>query len=254
MGIRRDRRGAIEVLTIDRPEKRNALDPPTIDAIGETFLEIEHDDAVAVLVITGAGDRAFCAGMDLASFADGRQRLAGVAAARYEAFYRTGLAKPVVAAVNGSAVGGGFELLLACDLAVAADHALFGIPEVKRGLFAGAGGTLLPTRVPAAIALEMGLTGDLITAARAYELGLVNRVVPGIDVLAEAVAIAERIAVNAPFAVRVTKRLMYDALESPTSVAWTHVMDALPEVLATADAQEGSRAFVEKRPPRWTGA
>src|SRR4051812_38204281 len=99
MGILRERVGRVEVLTIDRPEKRNALDPATIDAIGETFLETEHDDAVAVLVITGAGDRAFCAGMDLASFAEGRQRLAGAAAERYEAFYRTGFAKPVVAAV-----------------------------------------------------------------------------------------------------------------------------------------------------------
>ena len=253
MGILRSRRGAVEVLVIDRPEKRNALDPATICAIGETFLEIEHDDEVAVLVITGAGDRAFCAGMDLASFADGRQRLAGVAAERYEEFFRTGLTKPVVAALNGSAVGGGFELMLACDVSVAADHAMLGIPEVKRGLFAGAGGTLLPTRVPAAVALEMGLTGDLITAARAYELGLVNRVVPGVAVLSEALALAERIAANAPLAVRVTKRLMYDALESPVSAAWSHVMEALPGILGTSDALEGSRAFVEKRTPRWSG-
>ena len=254
MGILRERRGRVELLVINRPEKRNALDPATIDAIGQTFLDVEADEGIAVLVITGAGDRAFCAGMDLASFAQGRQRLAGAAAARYEAFYRTGLAKPVVAAVNGSAVGGGFELLLACDVSVAADHAMFGIPEVKRGLFAGAGGTLLPTRIPAPIALEMGLTGDLITAARARDLGLVNRVVAGDLVLAEAVALADRIAANAPLAVRVTKQLMYDALESPVSRAWEHILDELPAVLATADAIEGSRAFVEKRTPRWAGA
>ena len=155
MGIVRERRGRVELLVINRPEKRNALDPATIDAIGETLIDVERDDEIAVLVITGAGDRAFCAGMDLASFAQGTQRIGGAAAARYQAFYRTGLAKPVVAAVNGSAVGGGFELLLACDVSVAAEHAMFGIPEVKRGLIAGAGGTLLPTRVPAAIALEM---------------------------------------------------------------------------------------------------
>ena len=253
VSILRERRGRVELLIINRPEKRNALDPATIDAIGQTLIDVERDDEIAVLVITGAGDRAFCAGMDLASFAQGAQRIGGAAAARYQAFYRTGLAKPVVAAANGSAVGGGFELLLACDVSVAAEHAMFGIPEVKRGLIAGAGGTLLPIRVPAAIALEMGLTGELITAARAYELGLVNRVVSGGQVLDEALALADRIAANAPIAVGLTKRLMYDALESPVSQAWEHVDDALPGILATADALEGSRAFVDKRPPRWSG-
>ncbi len=253
MGILRERHGAVDLLVIDRPEKRNALDPPTIDAIGEVLLEIEHDDDVAVLVITGAGDRAFCAGMDLASFSEGRQTLRGAAAERYEAFYRTGFAKPVVAAVNGSAVGGGFELMLACDLAVMADHALLGLPEVKRGLFAGAGGTLLPKRIPAAIALELGLTGALVTAARAYELGLVNRIVPAADVRAEALALATAIAANAPLAVRVTKQLMQDALESGLVQGWANIDAALPGILGTDDAQEGARAFVEKRAPRWTG-
>jgi enoyl-CoA hydratase len=253
MSILRERHGAVEVLVINRPEKRNALDPATIDGIGATFRDFESDDTIAVLVITGAGDRSFCAGMDLGSFADGKQRLRGADAERYEAFYRTGIAKPVIAALNGSAVGGGFELMMACDLVVAADHAMFGLPEVKRGLFAGAGGTLLPTRVPAALALEIALTGDLFDAGRAYELGLVNRVVPADRVLDEALALADRIAANAPLAVRTTKQLMYDALESPVSVAWEHVHDALAVILPTADALEGSRAFVEKRPPRWTG-
>lgn len=248
-----ERDGHVAVVRIDRPEKRNALDPPTIDALGQTFLDVEADDDVAVLVITGAGELAFCAGMDLASWSAGRQTLRGDAAARYEAFYRTGLAKPVVAAVNGSAVGGGFELLLACDVAVAADHARFGIPEVRRGLFAGAGGTLLPARIPVAIALEMGLTGDLIDAARAYELGLVNRVVPGPDVLETALGLAATIAANAPVALAVTKRLMYHALEVGTTAAWAEIDATLPSVLATDDAREGARAFVEKRPPRWTG-
>lgn len=253
MGILRARHGHVELLTIDRPEKRNALDPATIDAIGQTFLDVEADDDIAVLVITGSGDRAFCAGMDLASFVAGRQTLRGTAAARYEAFFRTGFAKPVVAAANGSAVGGGFELMLACDLVVAASHAMFGIPEVKRGLFAGAGGTLLPTRIPAAIALEMGLTGELIDAARAEQLGLVNRVVPGADVLATALGLAASIAANAPVALRVTKRLMYHALDAGTTEAWAEIDATLPHVLATDDAREGSRAFVEKRAPRWSG-
>jgi enoyl-CoA hydratase len=253
MPVRRERRGSIELLTIDRPEKRNALDPATIDGIGQTFLDVERDEGVAVLVITGAGDKAFCAGMDLASFSAGRQQLAGPAADRYQAFYRTGFAKPVIAAVNGSAVGGGFELMLACDLAVAADHARFGLPETKRGLFAGAGGTLLPRRIPMAIALELGLTGELIDASRAYELGLVNRVVPGDQVLVAALALAQAVAANAPIALRMTKALMYDCFELPNSAAWARIDADNAAILVTDDAAEGSRAFVEKRLPRFTG-
>lgn len=253
MGIRRERHGHVELAVIDRPEKRNALDPPTIDALGQTFLDVEADDDVAVLVITGAGELAFCAGMDLASWSAGRQTLRGDAAARYEAFYRTGLRKPVVAALNGTAVGGGFELMLACDLVVAASHARLGLPEVRRGLFAGAGGTLLPTRVPLAIALELGLTGELIDAARAYELGLVNRVVPGPDVLPTALALATTIAGHAPLALEVTKRLMWDSLDAGPTEAWTQIEAGLAKVLVSDDAREGARAFVHKRAPRWTG-
>lgn len=251
MGIRRERHGNVELAVIDRPEKRNALDPPTIEALGQTFLDVEADDSIAVLVITGAGDRAFCAGMDLASWSEGRQVLRGEGSARYEAFYRTGLRKPVVAALNGSAVGGGFELMLACDVAVAATHARLALPEVKRGLFAGAGGTLLAQRVPLAVALELTLTGEQIDAARALELGLVNRVVPAPDVLPTALALAGTIAANAPLAVEVTKRLMRHALDVGTTAAWAEIDRTLPEVLASQDAQEGARAFVEKRAPRW---
>src|SRR5690606_13335702 len=152
-----------------------ALDPETTDGLGRAIAALEADAAVKALVLTGAGDRAFCAGMDL-SGVGGAKRERSVGSSRYMQFIESGSSKPTIAAVNGAAVAGGFELMLACDLAVAAEHARFGIPEVKRGLVAGAGGTLLPLRIPMPIALELGLTGELITAQRAYGLGLVNRV------------------------------------------------------------------------------
>lgn len=242
------------MLTLNRPEKRNALDPATIEGIGQTLVDVAADPSISVLVFTGAGDKAFCSGMDLASFAQGRQQLADSPAVEtYHSLFRRRFAKPVIVAVNGAAVGGGFELMLACDLVVAAEHAQFGLPEVKRGLFAGAGGTLISRRIPMAIALELGLTGELISAARAYELGLVNRVVPAERVVAEAMALAEAIAANAPLAVKATKSLMYDTAELPDSQAWVRIADENAAIVLTDDAREGARAFVEKRSPRWRG-
>jgi enoyl-CoA hydratase len=253
MTVIRERHGRVELVTINRPDKANALDPATIRGIGQAMLDVEADDGLAVLVIAGAGDRFFCAGMDLAGFAAGTASAPSEASERYERFYTEGLAKPVIAAVNGMAVGGGFELALACDLVVAGDHARFGLPEVKRGLFAGAGGTLLPTRVPMAKALELLLLGDLVDVGFIDRLGLVNRVVPGPEVVPTALELATRLAANAPLALAASKRLAYDALESPVSVAWQNVLRERAEILLTDDAKEGARAFVDKRTPRWTG-
>jgi enoyl-CoA hydratase len=159
--------------------------------------------------------------------------------------------KPIIAAVNGTAVAGGFELVLACDLAVVADHAKFGLPEVKRGLVAAGGGTNLPRRIPLALALELALTGETFDAARALELGLVNRVVPGDRVLDEALALAGLIARNGPLALRVTKELM---LAQAQGAGRDEIGAATAGVFASADAKEGATAFAEKREPRWTGA
>ena len=152
MTVLQERRGRVHIITLNRPEKRNALDAATTEGLGNTLLDAERDPDVAVVVLTGAGDRAFCAGLDLSTVGTKREPTEG--SARYMSFITDGYPKPVIAAVNGTTVAGGFELMLACDLAVVAQHATFGIPEVKRGLIAGAGGTLLPLRLPMPIALE----------------------------------------------------------------------------------------------------
>jgi enoyl-CoA hydratase len=162
--------------------------------------------------------------------------------------------KPLIAAVNGSALAGGLEIMLSCDLVVAADHAKFGIPEAKRGLIAGAGGLLrLPKRLPLAVAYELAMTGDPMDAVRAHALGLVNQVVPGDSVLTEALALADRIAANAPLAVRYSKSVMRRAAELPESEGWKINQEAVDVVFNSADAMEGPVAFAEKREPRWQG-
>lgn len=243
------REDAVTIVTINRPEARNALDAETMADIGEAFVAAEHDASVRAVVLTGAGDRAFCAGMDLRAFAAGGA-VVDTSRPGLEVFTERVYPKPVIAAVNGTAVAGGMELMLACDLAVVADHARFGLPEVKRGLVAAGGGTNLPRRIPLALALELALTGDTFDAARARELGLANRVVRGDQVLAEALALAGTIARNGPVAVRVTKELM---VAQARGAAREEITALTGPVFASADAKEGARAFAEKREPRWTG-
>jgi enoyl-CoA hydratase len=234
------------VIRLNRPEAGNALDPDTGRGLLDAFTRAADADVRAV-VVTGAGDRIFCAGMDLKAFAAGVDTAPigqGIAALR-------SCEKPVIAAVNGVALAGGFELMLHCDMAVVAEHARFGLPEVKRGLVAAGGGTRLPSRLPLSIALELGLTGDAIDAQRALALGLVNKVVPAADVLVEALALAGRITGNGPLAVRVTKQLMrHDYGGGDEDV----VRATVAPVFASADAREGATAFAEKRPPVWTGS
>jgi enoyl-CoA hydratase/crotonobetainyl-CoA hydratase len=234
------------VLTINRPDAGNALNP----AVGQGFVDALRDAAtnpdVRSVIVTGAGEKIFSAGMDLKAFAAGEDMTAvgeGLA-------MLAGCPKPVIAAVNGIAVAGGFEVVMRADLVVAAEHARFGIPEVTRGLVAAGGGTRLPTRIPLQIALEMGLTGQPISAARALELGLVNRVVPGDEVMAAARALAALINANGPLAVQATKRLMREEV-GPDNTA--HVREITGPVFASEDAREGATAFAEKRPPVWKG-
>jgi enoyl-CoA hydratase len=245
-----EQRDAVTVVTISRPEVRNALDAETMAGIGEALVAAEQDGDVRAVVLTGAGDRAFCAGMDLRAFAAGGPTV-DESRPGLEVFTERVFPKPIIAAVNGAAVAGGFELMLACDLAVAADHARFGLPEVKRGLVAAGGGTNLPRRIPLALAMELALTGETVDAARARQLGLVNRVVPGAEVLTEALALAATIARNGPMALRVTKELLVGQARGASRA---EIAAAAAPVFASADAKEGAVAFAEKREPRWTGA
>jgi enoyl-CoA hydratase len=234
-----ERIGAVLVATLNRPEARNALNPELIDELSTVLREADTEPAVRAIVLTGAGT-VFCAGMDLKAFARGGGKFDGLVW-----FFREGIATPVIAALNGSALAGGFELALACDLVVAAEDAKLGIAEVKRGLFAAGGGTTLADRVPLAVALEMGLTGDLVTASEAKQFGLVNRAVPAGEVREAALTLAGRIAENGPLGVAMTKKLM-------RARRWAEP-EEVESVFRSADAAEGARAFAERRSPVWTG-
>src|ERR1700728_2932648 len=213
--VLRERQGHVEVLTINRPEARNAINGAVSQAMAGYMDELAEDPECWVVVITGSGDKAFSAGMDLKAFSSGEGGDIMGASGGFGGLTQRDFPKPIIAAVNGSALAGGFEIMLSCDLVVAADHANFGIPEAKRGLIAGAGGLIrMPKRLPIAVALELAMTGDSISAARAFELGLVNRVVPADVVLEEAISLADRIAANAPLAVRYSKSVMKQAGEA----------------------------------------
>jgi len=250
--------GAVAVLTMNRPEARNALNPELIDALKRTLAAAVGDDAVRAVVLTGAGDRAFCAGMDLRGFVeqgsgDGDGSASdGLAGHVVAPVIPWDLGVPLIGAINGPAVAGGFELMMSCDVVVAAEHAFFGLSEVKRGLIPGGGGTVLGSRIPPAIALELCLTGDNVDASRALAAGLVNRVVPADQVRDEALAIATRIAGNGPLAVAAIKALMRRGELEGAAAAWPD-SDTLQRIFNSDDAREGATAFIEKRAPEWTG-
>jgi enoyl-CoA hydratase/carnithine racemase len=250
-----ERRGPISILRLNRPEARNALNGALMVGLGTAIVEAEADPDVGAVVLTGTGDRAFCAGMDLRSFAEG-EALSGAgtdeAMAGFQRLLWGEIAVPVVGAANATAVAGGLELLLGCDVVVAAEGASFGLPEVKRGLFAAGGGTSIGTKIPLAIALELTLTGDTIDAERAREIGLVNIVVAPAEVLETAIALAERIAANGPLGVRATKELVRLGVTDPAA-ARQRLGEWQGVVFASEDAKEGALAFVEKRAPVWKG-
>ncbi len=250
--VRVERRGTIAIVTIDRPEARNAVSPEVTAGITAALDELEPDAGIRAIVLTGAG-QAFCAGADLKVAAEGRITEIAHPQHGFGGITHRSLSKPTIAAVNGDALAGGFEIALACDLVVAAEQARFGIPEVRRGLMAVAGALVrLPKRVPMAVAKELAMTGDPIDAARALQLGLANRVVPAEHVVDEAVTVAERIGEHAPLAVRISKRILEESLERPEPDAWKRQWELSAEVFAHPDAVEGPVAFAEKRAPRWT--
>ena len=252
--VRVERDGRIAVVTIARPSQRNAIDPETSVAMNAAFEAIEADDGVWVSVLTGEGE-VFCAGADLKAIAAGRQlEITEAEPWGFGGLVKPGRRKPVIAAVNGHALAGGLELVLACDLAIAAIGARFGLPEVTRGIIAGAGGLWrLPQQLPQRRAMEMILTGAPIEAAEAEALGLVNRVTARERVLPVALELAGRIAANAPVAVRESRAIAAAAPGLDDAGGWDRAGRAWSAVLASEDAREGPRAFAERRQPHWTG-
>ncbi|KAB2344470.1 crotonase/enoyl-CoA hydratase family protein [Actinomadura rudentiformis] len=239
------------VITINRPHAKNAVTRAVAEGIAAALDELDRRDDLSVGVLTGAGG-SFCAGMDLKGFLRGERPT--IEGRGFAGLTEAPPKKPLIAAVEGYALAGGCEIVLACDLVVAGRTAKFGIPEVKRGLVATGGGLLrLPHRVPEQIAMELALTGDMITAARAYEVGLVNRLTDEGGALAEALALAGRIAANGPLAVLASKQVIKEHGQWPETERFARQRRITEPVFASADAQEGARAFAEKRLPNWQG-
>lgn len=244
--------GRVATITLDRPERRNAVDPETSRAVAAALAAVEADPEVRVAVLTGAGP-VFCAGADLKAIADGRlDELLGQPGGfcGLGALRRT---KPLIAAVNGHALAGGCELALACDLVIAAENAEFGLPEVSRGIIAGAGGVFrLALAIPPKRAMELLLTAGRISAGEAHSLGLVNQVTPPGGAAAGALEVAERIAAQSPIAVRETRALVERAAEGSAADLWRATEEAWVRIQASPDSVEGATAFAERRAPRWS--
>ncbi|MDT0304334.1 crotonase/enoyl-CoA hydratase family protein [Streptomonospora wellingtoniae] len=241
----------VAVITINRPQAKNAVNAAVAQGVADALDELDSRKDLVAGVLTGAG-QTFCSGMDLKAFMQGE--VPTVEGRGFAGFAQRPPRKPLVAAVEGYALAGGFEAVLACDLVVAAEDATFGIPEVKRGLVAGGGGLLrLQHRIPRNIAMEFALTGDFVKAPRMAELGLVNRVTaPGVA-LEGARELAGRIAANAPMAVAVSKRVIGESGDWASGEMWQRQDEIAGPVFVSHDAMEGAAAFAEKREPRWKG-
>jgi enoyl-CoA hydratase len=246
-----ERRDGVLVVTLNRPDQRNAINAALAEGIGRAMDELDEDPALQIGILFGRG-KGFSAGMDLKAFVRGESSSYGDRG--FAGLCQRPPAKPLIAAVEGFALAGGLEIALACDLIVASANARLGIPEVKRGLTAAAGGLVrLPRRIPFHIAMELALTGDPIDGLRAAELGLVNRVTPPGGALDAARQLAERVCENAPLALVASKRVIVSQQDWNLDELWPHQEEITGPVNGSEDAREGSRAFTEKRPPVWKG-
>ena len=251
-----DKRGNVLIITINRPEARNAVNSAVSIAVGDALAAAQDDPEVRVVVITGAGEKSFCAGADLKAISR-RENLYHPDHGEwgFAGYVRHFIDKPTIAAVNGTALGGGTELALASDLVVARESATFGLPEVKRGLIAAAGGVFrIAQQLPPKVAMELLFTGEPMSAADALKWGLINEVVPDGTELEAALALAQRITVNAPLAVQASKRVAYgadDGVITDDEPGWARTTREFPTLLKSEDAKEGPLAFAEKRQPVW---
>lgn len=246
-----ERTDGVLVVTINRPQARNAINENVAHAIGKAMDELDSSPDLRVGILTGAAGT-FCAGMDLKAFVKGEHPV--VEGRGFAGLVQRPPAKPLIAAVEGYALAGGFEIVLACDLVVAAEDASFGIPEVKRSLVAAGGGLLrLPQRIPYHRAMELALLGNHVTAQDMERFGLVNRLVPSGGALAQAKELAAQIAANGPLSVAATKRIIVESSDWGQDEAWVEQEKIARPIARSADAKEGATAFAEKRQPVWEG-
>ncbi|MFT5575987.1 MAG: enoyl-CoA hydratase [Bermanella sp.] len=241
----------VMLITINRPKAKNAINLAVAKGIAAAMDTLDSSDDIQVAILTGA-DGTFCSGMDLKAFVTGEMPF--IEGRGFAGFTEALPKKPLIAAIEGYALAGGFELALACDLVVAADNSKFGIPEVKRGLVAAAGGLMrLPRQIPPRVAMELGLTGDFISSQRAYELGLINRVVPAGTAVDAARELAKAISVNGPLAVVKTKEIVIKSQDWSLDSMFSEQQKVADVIFSSADAIEGATAFAEKRAPNWKG-
>ena len=246
-----ERRAGVMVLTFNRPQLRNALSLAGSKRMVAALAELDDDPGLGAAVLTGSGGH-FCSGMDLKAFLTGERPY--VDGHGYAGLTERAPQKPLIAAVEGYALAGGFEAALACDMIVASTTARFGLPEVKRGIVAAAGGLMrLPQRIPYHLAMQYALTGDMMSAERAVQFGLVNELVEPGKALDAALQLAARILANGPLAVAASKRIISESRTWPASEMFQRQREWVDPVFASEDAREGSQAFIEKRPPRWNG-
>jgi enoyl-CoA hydratase len=249
--LRTERDGTTLIITIDRPKARNSVNTAVAEGIAAALDELDDDDALVAGILTGAGGF-FSAGMDLKAFLRGERP--HVRDRGFAGITQRPPSKPLIAAVEGPALAGGCELVLSCDLVVASEEATFGIPEVKRGLAAAAGGLMrLPARIPRTVAMELALTGDPMSAADAHRWWLVNHLTPAGGALEGARELAARIGANGPLAVRASKQVIVESPDWSSQDMWRRQGEILGPVLDSEDAREGAAAFAEKRAPEWKG-
>ncbi|APG61837.1 enoyl-CoA hydratase [Sphingorhabdus lutea] len=240
----------IMVITINRPEAKNAMNRAAAEIIADAMERLDNDADIRVAIITGAGGT-FCSGMDLKGYLRGE--LPSVKGKGFAGFVEAPPQKPLIAAVDGYALAGGLETAIACDMIIANKDAKFGIPETKRGLVAAAGGLMrLPRLIPQKIAMELALTGEFIDAQRGYELGLVNQLTDG-AALDAAMILARKITANGPLAVRISKSVIAKSGMWDEDIMWDKQIEIIKPIFTSSDAREGAAAFAEKRSPNWTG-